>query len=110
MEKKRNRNRKTRMRRNSLLSSVNGAENMCAATVMVEVIKSSPYLAQMALSLGWMYLTLGSRVRKTRRAFEKELVKQGVSQENAERLSFCFEELKRNVTGMLKQGIRFSGN
>lgn len=83
---------------------------MSAATVMVEVIKSSPYLAQMTLSLGWMYLTLGSRVRKTRRAFEEELIKQGVSQENAQRLSFCFEELKRSVTDMLKQGIRFSGN
>jgi len=80
------------------------------ATVIVEVIKSSPYLVHMSLSLGWMYLTLDRRVRKTRRAFEKELVKQGVSQENAERLSFCFEELKRNITGMFKQGIRFGGN
>jgi hypothetical protein len=64
----------------------------------------------MSLSLGWTYLTLGSRVRKTRKAFEKELSKQGMSQDNAERLSFCFEELKRNITGILKQGIRFGGN
>jgi len=81
-----------------------------AATVIVEVIKSSPSLVHMFLSLGWMYLTLGRRVRKTRRAFEKELLKQGVSQENAERLSFCFEELKRNITDMVKQGIRFGAN
>jgi len=76
------------------------------ATVIAAVIKSSPYLVHMSLSLGWMYLTLDRRVRKTRRAFEKELVKQGVSQENAERLSFCFEELKRNITDMFKQRIR----
>jgi hypothetical protein len=80
------------------------------ATVIVEMIKSSPYLVRVSLSLGWMYLTLGRRVRKTRRAFERELEKQGVSQEDAERLSFCFEELKRNITGMFRQGIRFGDN
>ena len=83
---------------------------MSEATVIIEVIKSSPYLVHMSLSLGWMYLTLGKRVRKTRRAFEKELMKQGVSQETAERLSFCFEELRRNVTSMFKQGIRLGSN
>jgi len=78
-----------------------------AATVIVAVIKSSPSLVHTSLRLGWMYLTLDRRVRKTRRAFEQELVKHGVSQADAERLSFCFEELKRNITGMFKQGIRF---
>ncbi len=76
---------------------------------MLEVIKSSPYVVQMSLSLGWMYLTLEWKVRKARRAFEYELMKQGMSQENAERLSFCFEELKRNLTGVFGQGIRFGG-
>lgn len=80
---------------------------MSVAIMIVEVIKSSPYLVRMSLRLGWMYLTLGWRVRKTRRAFEKELLKQGISQENAERLSACYEELKRNITYMFKQRIRF---
>jgi hypothetical protein len=59
----------------------------------------------MALSLFWMYLTLGSRVRKTRKAIEKQLMQQGMSKEDAKRLSACFEELKNNITQMLKQGV-----
>ena len=57
-----------------------------------------------------MYLTLGRRVSKTRKAFEKQLIQQGMSKEDAKRLSVCFEDLKDNITGMLKQGIRFGAN
>jgi hypothetical protein len=60
------------------------------------------------LSLGWMYTTLGWRVRSTRRAFEKELLRQGMSKEDAKRLSEAFEELKDNVLGALRGGV-FSG-
>jgi hypothetical protein len=83
---------------------------MSAASVVTDVIKSSPYLARMSLNLFWMYLTLGRRVSKTRKAFEKQLIQQGMSKEDAERLSVCFEDLKNNITGMLKQGIRLGGN
>lgn len=83
---------------------------MNAASVVTAVIKSSPYLARMSLSLFWMYLTLGRRVSKTRKAFEKQLLQQGMSKEDAKRLSTCFEELKKNITGMLKQGIRLGDN
>jgi len=55
-----------------------------------------------------MYLTLGRRVSKARKAFEKQLLQQGMSKEDAKRLSKCFEELKNNITEMLKQGIRLS--
>jgi hypothetical protein len=78
---------------------------MSVASVLTEVIKSSPYLARMSLNLLYMYLTLGSRVRKTRRAFEKQLVLVGMSKDDARRLSACFEELKNNITSVLKQGI-----
>ncbi|MCJ7718320.1 hypothetical protein MUO69_00115 [Candidatus Bathyarchaeota archaeon] len=44
-------------------------------------------------------------MRKARRAFEKQLILQGMSNEDAKRLSACFEELKNSITGMLKQGI-----
>jgi hypothetical protein len=84
--------------------------NMSAASILTTVIKSSPHLAHMSLNLFWMYLTLGHRVRKTRRAFEKQLIQQGMSKEDAKRLSACFEELKNNITAMVKQGIRFGGN
>jgi hypothetical protein len=78
-----------------------------AASVVTAVIKSSPYLARMSLSLFWMYLTLGRRVNKTRKAFEKQLIQQGMSKEDAKRLSACFKDLKNSFTDMLKQGIIF---
>jgi len=81
---------------------------MSAVSIFTTVIKSFPHLVLMALSLLWMYLTLGRRVRKTRRAFEKQLMRQGMSKQDAQRLSACFEDLKDNITGMLKEGIVFS--
>jgi hypothetical protein len=83
---------------------------MNAVSIFTTVVKSFPQLVLMALSLLWMYLTLGRRVRKTRKAFEKQLIQQGMSKEDAKRLSACFEDLKDNITGMLKQGIRLGAN
>jgi hypothetical protein len=83
---------------------------MSVVSIFTTVIKSFPHLVLMTLSLLWMYLTLGRRVRKARKAFEKQLIQQGMSKENAKRLSACFEDLKNNITAMLKQGIRFGGN
>jgi len=78
---------------------------MNAASTLTSLMRSAPYLVRMSLSLSWMYLTLGTRVRKTRRAFEKQLIMQGMTKEDAKRLSACFEELKNSMTQMLKQGI-----
>jgi hypothetical protein len=78
---------------------------MSAASTVIDFIKSTPYLVRMSLSLSWMYANLGRQVRKARRAFEKQLVMQGMAREDAVRLSACFEELKNSVTTMLKQGI-----
>jgi hypothetical protein len=78
---------------------------MSAGSVMSTVLKSSPYLARISLDLFWMYITLGSRVRKTRKAFERQLIREGMSKADAKRLSACFEDLKNNIMGMLKQGV-----
>lgn len=77
---------------------------MSAASDVKALVKSTPSLALMSMSLFWMYSTLGWRVRKTRRAFEKELVSQGMS-EDARRLSECFNELKNSLTTALRQGF-----
>ncbi len=42
-------------------------------------------------------LELGWRVRATRRAFEKELTKQGMSKDDARRLSLQYSRLKDSV-------------
>jgi hypothetical protein len=78
---------------------------MSAGSVMSTVLKSSPHLVRISLDLFWMYITLGSRVRKTRKAFERQLIREGMSKADAKRLSVCFEDLKNNITGMLKQGV-----
>lgn len=78
---------------------------MSEASVLTSVIKSTPQLARMSLSLFWMYATIGRRVRKARKAFEEQLVLQGMTKENAEQLSMCFEELKNSAIGMMKQGM-----
>jgi hypothetical protein len=79
--------------------------NMSAGSVMSTVFKSSPYLARMSLDFFWIYVTLVHRVHKTRRAFEKQLIFEGMSKADAQRISVCFEELKGNITGMMKQGV-----
>jgi hypothetical protein len=43
-------------------------------------------------------------MRKTKRAFERQLIMQGMSEDDAKRLGVCFEELKNNIDSMLKQG------
>jgi hypothetical protein len=78
---------------------------MSAASIVTAVIKDSPYLARMSFDLLYMYLTLGSRVKKTRKAFEEELVLAGMAKDDAVRLSSCYEQLKNSITSMLKQGI-----
>ena len=78
---------------------------MSAAPTVKAVFKATPHLAIMGTSLFWIYLTLGRRVRKARRAFEKQLISQGMSKEDAKRLSACYNELKNSITNMLRQGI-----
>lgn len=75
-----------------------------ASNVMVALIKSGPNLIRLMLNLGWMYVTLGWRVRRARRAFEKQLMRQGMSREDAKRLSYAYVELKNSVVGMLRVG------
>jgi hypothetical protein len=83
---------------------------MSAVSIFTALFKSIPHLAIVVLNLLWMYVTLGRRVRKTRKAFEKQLVYQGMSKEDAERLSMCYEDLKNSITCMLTQGIRIGTN
>lgn len=78
---------------------------MSLSSMLTSMIRSLPQLAQMSFSLFYLYLSLGKRVRKARRAFEKELILQGMSKKDAEQLSTCFEELKNNITYALKQGV-----
>jgi hypothetical protein len=78
---------------------------MSVASIFATVFRAIPHLAIVVLNLLWVYVTLGRRVRKTRRAFEKQLLQQGMSKQDAQRLSACYEDLKNKITGMVRQGI-----
>jgi len=84
---------------------------MGVASIFSALIRSSPSLVHISLSLFWTYLTLGRRVRKVRRAFEKQLILQGMSKNDAKRISACYDELKNNLVAVVKKGVTapFSG-
>ncbi len=58
------------------------------------VLSIVPRFIQLLVHLFWIWVTLGRKVRKARRAFERELIRQGISREDAERLSKQIETLK----------------
>ncbi|MDH5691278.1 MAG: hypothetical protein OEY81_07615 [Candidatus Bathyarchaeota archaeon] len=65
-----------------------------------------PHLARLLGSLFYLWLTLDWKVRKTRRAFEKELIKQGMSKEDAKRLSAQYTILRNNLMSGLIRSMR----
>jgi len=60
-----------------------------------------PQIARLLTQLSWLWLTLGWQVRKARKAFEKELIRQGISKEDAKRLSRQIKTLKDQMMGSL---------
>jgi len=60
-----------------------------------------PQIAKLLTQLFWIWATLGWRVRKTRKAFEKELTSQGVSKQDAQRLSRQIEMAKDQIMSTL---------
>jgi len=78
---------------------------MSRDNLAVVAVKSTPYVARLSLSLAWTYLTLGYRVRRMRRVFEKQLTAQGMSKADAQRLSASFEALKNEITAAVKQSL-----
>jgi len=72
------------------------------------ILSAFPYVVRLLCSLFVAWLTLGWKVRKTRKAFEKELIKQGMSEEDAKRLSAQYKILKDNLMSGLKRYIRIS--
>jgi len=74
----------------------------------LNILSASLYIVRLLCSLFVAWLTLGWKVRKTRKAFEKELIKQGMSKEDAKRLSAQYKILKDNLMSGLKRYIRMS--
>jgi len=54
---------------------------------MRTVISLIPKIMQLFMQLFWLWITLDWRIRKARKAFEKELIRNGIAKKDAQRLS-----------------------
>ncbi len=69
------------------------------------IIKAGLHLSKLSLNLIFVWLTLGWRVRRASKAFEKELVKSGMPKEAAKRLAKRYSSLKDNVMRKLWNSV-----
>jgi len=69
------------------------------------VISIIPHLTRLLLSLLALWLTLGWKVRRTRRAFEKQLIRQGMAKKDAKKLSAQYSKMKNEIMNSLKGSV-----
>jgi hypothetical protein len=69
---------------------------------IVSIVLNSTHLL---LSLFALWLTLGWQVRRTRRAFEKQLIRQGMAKKDAKRLSVQYSKMKNEIMNTLKRSL-----
>ena len=62
-------------------------------------------LIRLLLSLFVLWLTFGWKVRKTRRAFEKQLIRQGMAKKDAKRLSAQYSKMKNEIMSVFRGSI-----
>lgn len=72
---------------------------------ILSILKSGLYLSRLALSLVLIWLTLGWKVRKAKKAFEKELVGAGMPKETAKKLADKYSSIKDEVTKQLWSSV-----
>ena len=73
---------------------------------ILNIFGSGAALVKLLANLFLIWLTLGWKVRKARKAFEKELIKQGMAKHDANRISAQYAALKDNVENAFKQSLR----
>ncbi|MDH5460017.1 MAG: hypothetical protein OEW71_03155 [Candidatus Bathyarchaeota archaeon] len=70
------------------------------------IIKAGLHLSKLVLNLVFIWLTLGWKVRKARKAFEKELVKGGMPKEAAKKLAKKYSSVKDEVMKQLWSSVK----
>lgn len=75
---------------------------MGRSPLIVSVISGAVSVARLLSSLFLIYLTLGWKVRTAKRAFEKELIKEGMPKEAAKRMSARYAAIKDETLNFLK--------
>lgn len=79
---------------------------MGRSLLIVSVISGSVNLVRLLSSLFVIYLTLGWKVRTARKAFEKELIREGMPKEAAKRMGAKYAAIKDETLNTLKRSIR----
>jgi hypothetical protein len=69
------------------------------------VISTGVSLIRLLLNLFALWLTLGWKVRKTRKAFEKQLIHQGMAKKDAKKLSAQYSKMKNEIMNSLKGSL-----
>jgi hypothetical protein len=69
------------------------------------IVGAGVSLIHLMLSLLALWLTLGWKVRRTRKAFEKQLIRQGMGKKDAKKLSSQYSKLKDDVMNALKRSF-----
>ena len=69
------------------------------------IISAGVSLIRLLLSLFVLWLTFGWKVRKTRRAFEKQLIRQGMAKRDAKKLSAQYSKMKKEIMDSLKGSL-----
>jgi len=72
---------------------------------VLSILGSGVALLRLLVSLLLIWLTLGWKVRKARKAFEKELIKQGMAKRDAKRISAQYASLKDNIKNAFKRSF-----
>jgi len=69
---------------------------------ILSIINAGFSLIRLLLSLLALWLALGWNVRRARKAFEKQLISQGMAKKDAKRLSSQYSKLKNEIMSTLK--------
>jgi hypothetical protein len=78
--------------------------------LIISVMSGAVSFTRLLGSLALIYLGLGWKVRKARRALERELIKSGMSREDARKIGAQYAALKDNAIKAIKRsatGFRF---
>lgn len=75
---------------------------MGRSLLIVSVISGAVSVVRLLSSLFLIYLTLGWKVRRAKKAFEKELTKAGMPKEAAKKMSARYTALKDETLNALK--------
>jgi hypothetical protein len=73
---------------------------------ILNIIKAGLHLLRLLLNLGFIWFTLGWKVRKARKAFERELMKTGMPKESAKRLGKKYSSVKDEIVKQLWSSVR----